>query len=369
MSIHTHKRQPIETPASAPIGGARHWLLLVHQLPTSPSNLRVRTWRRLQQIGAIPIKQAVYVLPDSAESREDFAWLKAEIESARGQATVFAADTVDGWAEERLIEAFRRSAEDAYRALAKDIEQALRRIDAPRRTRGRRASSASRLQDIFQQRLAAIERADFFGSAGRDRAIVLVQQLAKLVTARNDSAAQEDGGATRAADYKGRLWVTRPRPGVDRMASAWLIARFIDPAARFAFVPERQPMASDALPFDMFGVPFSHQGDRCTFETLCDVFELDDSALRRLAAIVHDLDFKDGRFHATEAPAVEALISGLRLAHADDDVLLNHGMTMFDALYRAFEQSMRTRGPRAVARKRTRDVNPSRKVRTSVKHS
>jgi hypothetical protein len=112
----------------------------------------------------------------------------------------------------------------------------------------------------------------------------------------------------------------------------------------------------------MFGVEFSHQGDRCTFETLCHIFELEGTALRRLSAIVHDLDFKDDRFHAAECPAVEALIGGLRLAHGDDDVLLGHGMTMFDALYRAFEQSMRPRGPRPVARKRTPSARTSKNV-------
>jgi hypothetical protein len=364
MPSRTPKLLPAPPAAHGSVPRARHWLLLVHQLPTSPSNVRVRTWRRLQQVGAIAVKQAVYVLPDSAEAREDFAWLKAEIESAHGQATVFAADTVDGWAEEALIEEFRRSGEEAYAALAREIEQALGRIDSPRRARGGRASPVSRLNDIFQQRLAAIDRTDFFGSAGRDRAVLLVEQLGSRLDARTGRAAEAESGTKHPADYRGRLWVTRPRPGVDRMASAWLIMRFIDPEARFGFVQDRQPIAPGALPFDMFGVEFSHQGDRCTFETLSHIFQLDGVALRRLSAIVHDLDFKVDRFHAAEASAVEALISGLRLAHSDDDVLLGHGMTMFDALYRAFEQAMRSDGPRAVARKRASPGGRRKKTRT-----
>ncbi len=362
MPTRTAKSHPVPPAVNVPTARARHWLLLVHQLPTSPSNLRVRTWRRLQHIGAIPVKQAVYVLPDSPEAREDFAWLKTEIESARGQATVFAADTIDGWAEDTLIEEFRRSTEGAYRALAQEIEQALGRLDSPRRVRGRRASSVSRLNDIFRQRFAAIERTDFFGSAGRDRAVLLIEQVATRLNPGSGRATAESG-SRKVADYRGRLWVTRPRPGVDRMASAWLITRFIDPDARFGFVHERQPIAAGALPFDMFGVEFSHHGDRCTFETLCDIFGLDGGALRRLSAIVHDLDFKDDRVHAAESPAVAALITGLRLAHSDDDVLLGHGMTMFDALYRAFEQSMRAGGPRAVARKRAAAAGPRKKPR------
>jgi hypothetical protein len=324
----------------------------------------VRTWRRLQQIGAIPVKQAVYVLPDSAEAREDFGWLKTEIEAARGQATIFAAGTIDGWSEEALVEEFRRSAQQAYSDLAGDAEQALRRIDSPRRREGRRAASVTRLNDIFRQRFAAIERTDFFGSAGRDRAVLLIEQLAERLNPGPAPSEPPESGRQRAAAYRGRVWVTRPRPGVDRMASAWLIARFIDTKARFGFVQERQPIATDAVPFDMVGVEVSHQGDHCTFETLCATFELYGAALKRLAAIVHDLDFKDDRFHAAEAPTIDVLITGLRLAHAADDVLLAHGMTMFDALYRAFEQSTRTGGPRVVARKRAIPATPRKKART-----
>jgi hypothetical protein len=327
-------------------------LLFVHQLPATPSNLRVRTWRRLQFLGAMPVKQAVYALPDTPDAREDFEWLKTEVKGAGGDATVFVADSIDAWADDALVEAFRRTRQESYAALCGEIERVLGRLTAKRRPRGTRAPSVQRLAEGFRERLTGLERIDFFGSAGRDRALRLLTQLedhGRAATRPRPSAAPTNG-ATRAA-YHQRLWVTRPRPGVDRMASAWLIRRFIDAKARFAFAADRDALpASDAVRFDMFGVDFSHQGEGCTFETLCTVFGIDDPAVSRMAAIVHDLDLKDGRFGASDAPTVASLIEGLQLANGDDEVLLEQGITLFDALYRAFAHALRAPRPRPVVR-------------------
>ena len=336
---------------------ARRWLLFVHQLPSHPSNLRVSTWRRLQQLGAIPLKQAVYVLPDTASAREDFEWLKTEVKGAGGDADVFAADNVDAWSDDALVEEFRRSRQDAYAALARDAENALKRVSVARRPRGARAPAIRRLLDIFRERLTAIDGIDFFGSAGRDRVIPLLEQLeghtmnTNRVTTLSTPAAAGD-----LAAYQGRLWVTRPRPGVDRMASAWLIRRFLDPRARFAFAADRRSVPEEGVPFDMYDVEFSHQGDGCTFETLCSVFGIRQPALSRIAAIVHDLDLKDGRFGAPECATVSAMIEGLQLAIHDDDALLAQGITLFDSLYRSFELSARAAGPRPLARPKRRDA-------------
>ena len=155
----------------------RRWLLFVHQLPSTPSNLRVRTWRRLQQLGALPVKQAVYVLPDTPNAREDFEWLKTEIKAAGGDASVFAAGNVDSWSDDALVEEFRRARQEAYAALAREIERVLGRIGATRRPRGTRAPAVLRLVEVFRARLSAIQHVDFFGSAGRDRVTTLLQHL------------------------------------------------------------------------------------------------------------------------------------------------------------------------------------------------
>ena len=344
---------------------ARRWLLFVHQLPSNPSNLRVSTWRRLQQLGAVSLKQAVYVLPDTPSAREDFEWLKTEVNAAGGDATVFAADHVDAWSDDALVEAFRRSRQDAYAALARDAEHALKRANRVRRPQGTRAPAVRRLLDIFRERLAAIEGMDFFGSAGRDRAIAVLEQLEGRCSDVNRARAVSALPASRdVAAYRGRRWVTRPRPGVDRMASAWLIRRFIDPQARFSFAAERQMVPEHGVPFDMVGVDFSHEGDGCTFDTLCSVFALAEPALSRIAGIVRDLDFPSAadarlpaaadvnaeRFGAPESATLGAMIEGLQLAYPEDDALLAQGMTVFESLYRSFEQSMRPAGPRPLAR-------------------
>jgi hypothetical protein len=201
--------------------------------------------------------------------------------------------------------------------------------------------------------LAAIEKADFFGSAGRDRVRALVKQIEERQAERRaPSALSTKAGTVDAAMYQHRLWVTRPRPAVDRMASAWLIQRFIDRHARFAFAANRDAVPPEGVPFDVFGVEFSHRGDGCTFETVCDAFEITSPAIARIAAIVHDLDLKDERFGAPECATVGTLIEGLQLAYADDHALLAQGITLFDSLYRSFEQSVRPGGPRRVVNSR-----------------
>jgi hypothetical protein len=302
----------------------------------------------LQQLGAVAVKQAVYALPDSPAAREDFEWLKTEIESAGGQATVFAADTIDTWSDDALIEEFRRSREEAYTSLAREAERMIRRFSTRRRQAG--APQRRAVQQI-RQRLAAIEQVDFFGSAGRDRVVGLVQHIEQ----RAGVAGSEIASAAAAiGSYQGRLWVTRPRPGVDRMASAWLLRRFVDQRATFGFVSDRDLAPAESIPFDMVGVEFTHRGDRCTFEVLVETFALAEPAILNLAEIVHDLDLKDARYGAAAAPAIGLVIDGLRLAYADDQALLVQGIVLFDALYRGFTQRRRPGKPTAVAKGRAR---------------
>ena len=352
-----------QLPLTSAAPGRRRWLLLVHQIPSHPSNLRVTTWRRLQQIGAIPLKQAVYALPDTPDAREDFEWLKTEVKAAGGEASVFAAENLDAWSDAALIEEFTRARQDLYEALGRDVEHALKRAASARRPEGTRSPALRRLLDIFRERLVAAEKIDFFGSAGRDRVLTLLRQLEDRIGGHEKPPARSGLGdpAGRKASFQGRVWITRPRPGVDRMASAWLIRFFIDRQARFGFAADRESVPDHGVAFDMFGVEFSHLGDGCTFETLCSAFGIADPAVSRIAAIVHDLDLKDGRFGAPECSTVGALIEGLQLAYQSDEALLEQGMTLFDSLYRSFEHSSRATGPRVTARPR----RPATSARTA----
>ena len=339
-------RNPDRAPASSS-AAPRSWLLLVHQLPPTPSNLRVRTWRRLQELGAVAVKQSVYVLPDTAESREDFEWLKVEIEGAGGEAVVYAVQHVDAAAEAALIDQFRQARQQAYAELAGELQR-IQRAGA-----GRKGPKGRRSLARYRERFAAIERVDFFGSAGRDRVVTLLGDLESTAPSAKGKGALPPGGPAMAGKYHGRLWVTRPRPGVDRMASAWLIRKFIDANARFGFITNAKS-AGDAQPFDMFGAGFGHEGDHCTFETLTARFAIRDAAVDRIAEIVHDLDLKDGKYGAPEAATLGLAIEGLQLSSPDDGMLLDQGITLFEALYRSFGRSLKPSRPRAVVtRKRT----------------
>ena len=286
----------------SPESSPRRWLLLAHQLPATPSNLRVKTWRRLQDLGAIAVKQSIYVLPDTPESREDFEWLRVEIEGSGGEAVVFCANHLDAQAETALVEEFRRNRQSAYTELAAELQR------VRPKSGGRRAQS--HLRDIarYRQRFQAIERIDFFGSDA-----------------------------------------TRSRPGVDRMSSAWLIRRFIDATASFGFVTDARNAPAHAVPFDMYGTGFGHEGDRCTFETLVARFGINDRAVSRLSEVVHDLDLKDAKYAAPEAVTLGAAIDGLQLSCGDDHQLLDQGIILFEAMYRSFAQQVRAPRPRSVA--------------------
>ena len=317
--------------------------MLVHLLPASPSNLRVRTWRRLQELGAVALKQSVYVLPDSAEAREDFEWLRVEIAGSGGEANVFVADAVDAAADAELVEEFRRSRQAAYAALAAQLQRQRR---APAARGATRSAGRDRLAR-YRQRLAAIEKIDFFGAAGRDRVLSL---LAAGDASSPRGASANDGEDT--ATYRNRVWVTRPLPGVDRMSSAWLIRRFIDREARFDFCADLQSAPKGSVPFDMFGGAFTHRGELCTFEVLCAQFRLEDPAVVRLSRIVHDIDLKDSRYGAPEAPTIAAAIDGLQMASADNHALLEQGIGLFEALFRSFARQTTAPGPKPVARRR-----------------
>ena len=310
------------------------WLLLAHQLPARSSNARVKTWRRLQQIGAVPTRNSVYVLPNTEACREDFEWIRSEIVALGGEATVFAADALNAEGSVDIEGAFRRARDADYHELMREAER-LASQSRSRRNRHATGEGAARAVKHLGERLSGIRRVDFFhapaGEAAGDAVAALEQRLADRMPDRKGSTVRIS-----SKDFINRRWVTRPRPGVDRMASGWLIRRFIDPKATFGFVD--RPAGAD-VPFDMYSGDFSHQGERCTFEVLTERFGITDAPVGRLAQIVHDIDMKENRYGTPEAPAVTRMVEGLRQLHADDATLLEHGMAMFEALARSFETS------------------------------
>jgi hypothetical protein len=332
------------------------WLVFVHQLPADQSNLRVRVWRRLQQIGALAMKQAVYVLPDSPGAREDFAWLQREVQESGGQAALFLSQGIDSSTDGTLVREFRDARQQIYRAIASEAEAVLLAHQRWQSRRRGKAPDVARSLDALRQRFIANQQLDVFGSAGREEVAAILQRLDACA----DLPVVTSTGARHALDpatYRARLWVTRPRPGVDRMSCAWLIRHFIDAAAQFEFAADLTAVPAGAVSFDMYGGDFTHRGERCTFEELSDVFGIHDAAVTRIAAIVHDLDLKDGRFGAPDAALVGTLVEGLGRAHQDDAVLLEHGISLFDALYRG------AKAQTAVGRQRSRAASGEQEQR------
>jgi hypothetical protein len=311
---------------------ARRWLILVHQLPPRPTNVRVRVWRRLQQVGAVVLRNSLYVLPATAEAREDFGWVREEILSSGGQVSVLEASAVDGITDDELVQQFRALRTSEYEALAADIRRAGGRAAKSKRL----SSPADRQRGLhaMRERFAGIQARDYFAAAGR---ALVEQAFAELE--HHGPAPRGDGARAsrlRAADFRGRTWVTRARPGVDRFACAWLIRRFIAPDARFAFVHDPNALRPQQIPFDMPDVEFGHHGHQCSVETLMQRFGIADAGAVALSKVVHDLDLKESRYAMAEGVAVGRLVEGLRATYGDDAELLQHGMVMMEALYRSF---------------------------------
>jgi hypothetical protein len=310
---------------SAPDG----WLLLVHQLPPKPLYLRAQVRRRLAQVGAIPLKNSVYVLPDRNECLEDFQWIAQEAVAGGGEACVCRAEFIDGVNPEELRTRFRTATDERLQEHRAALVQRLAEIR-------RRKTGASGGPDLLrlQRQIDDALRTDFFAS---DVATEVRTLMTVIRTAIAKSAPKSSPPGASAAALKGRVWVTRSDPHIDRLATAWLIRRFVVPAARFRFVDRSGGVVRpEDRAFDMTGADFTHEGDRCSFETMCARLRLTDPALAELAEIVHDLDLKDGKFGRADAAGVERLVDGLSAAHPDSGTRTIAALPLFDALFASF---------------------------------
>lgn len=315
---------------------APRWLLLIHQIPPKPDYFRVKVGRRLSRLGAVAVKRSVYVMPLSDSTLEDLQWVAREIAADGGEATVCKASFVEGLNDEQVEALFHVAREADYAGLCEEAREfaALipRRLDSNDERRVQLETDLARLKKRFGDVVAL----DFFAAPGRVAAETALSDIERRL-ARPAPTRQAEPQAR--ASYEARVWVTRRNIHVDRMASAWLIKRFIDPKASFKFVPGQGYRSSEnEVTFDMFEATFTHVGDRCTFEVLLDQFELREPGLRALAEIVHDIDVKDGKFARVEAPGLATLIAGISLSERDDETRLALGERVFGALFEALRR-------------------------------
>ena len=306
----------------------RALLLLLVGLPPTPSSLRVRVWRRLRALGAVPLKRSAYLLPDTADRHEDFQWLAQEIQREGGEATLVRVNRIENMTDDDVLRLFHEPRNADYRQLAARYRQVLQSLDRKSDAAQARAHEALRRLQKDHQRIRDI---DFFDAPGGAEVRRLEEAIA-MRARRPEAPRRDDRPALDLATLRGRRWVTRPRPHVDRIASAWLIRRFIDPEAVFVFA-EPAEFPADAIAFDAPGVELSHEGEDCTFETLVRRARLRDRRLVRLAEIVHEADLRDGKYPHEEARGIDVAIRALLAASPDDHQVLAHGLTLFEGLY------------------------------------
>ena len=303
----------------------RRWYLLIHQLPAKPLYLRAKIRHRLREVGAIALKKGVYALPQRDACLEDFERIAREAIAGGGEAYLCVAEFPDPSTEEALLARFAQTRNADYES----IEGSLRSAGDPKAT-----ASLARAR----KRLEEVAKIDFFDSPARGRVEKHLRRAEAVARRGSDAAANPA-----RADLSRKTWVTRRGLHVDRIASAWLIRRFVDSRARFRFVDPKERAKPGEVSFDMVEGDFTHEGDRCTFETLLARIHVSDRALREIAEIVHDIDLKDGKFGRAEAAGLEQLLTGLVLANSRDEARLERGLVLFDELYESF------RGKRSVS--------------------
>jgi hypothetical protein len=301
---------------------ATPWLLLVFSLPARSASQRVQIWRKLQRYGMLALRSSGHVLPNTAVNQERMEWLATAIRTYKGQASVVQVQGFDDLPPEHLKQLFVEARSRDYQKLLHEAKKVLS-LSPARRPGGR--------LNRIRRRFLELQDIDFFGSPLRAKVENLLAQADKAETPTPDRKTSGKRG-----EYLNRLWMTRPRPGIDRVSSAWLIRRFIDAKARFTFGDDPSAYA-EAIPFDMFcSQGFGHRGEDCTFETLQKEFSIKESRVKRIAQIIHDADLGDEKFGRVEGQGLDKVLNGWSKQDVPDDELLQRGMDLIEGLYESF---------------------------------
>lgn len=308
------------------------WLILTATLPTSPSGLRVRVWRALKATGAGTLREGVYLLPGTAPSAASLRELADTIAEAGAESHLLEVRARDDAQEQAFRALFDRS--DAYAELLQAVKDARKAM--PRATEAELQKSLRSLEQQLQQ----VQAGDFFpgteGAKAADAVATFRREVELHLSPDEPSPATAPIAALSVADFQGRTWATRKRPWVDRLATAWLVQRFVDTSPTFLWLSDPRKCPKSALGYDFDGARFTHVAELVTFEVVARSFGLDkDPALARLAQLVHFIDV--GGIPVDEAPGLEMMVRGLQAQHADDDDLLQAAIGLFDTLYAAMK--------------------------------
>ncbi len=319
------------------------WYLFMHQLPPKPLYLRAKVLKLLSRAGAVPLKDSVHVIPVRDDTLSRLERVSAVALSGGGDTHTFRAMPVGRPSHEDLVRAFQRARDEDYRELRTRVRRW--QTELARTGSGRSARGPFRIRlGHARRRLEQISRIDFFRAPLRGEAEAALRDFGARLAV--DAAPPMLPGREANRDLVGRTWVTRRGIQVDRIASAWLVRRFVDDKARFRFIdPHSEQARRGELTFDMTGADFTHEEDRCTFETLAGRVAPGDATLARVAEIVHDIDIKDGKFGRPEARGIEQLLWGTLAANPDDEARLERGFALFDDLYQSFSRQAKPASP------------------------
>src|SRR3989449_6713681 len=313
------------------------WLTLLTTLPPKPTRHRVGVWRKLQRMGAVRLRGAGWMRPEPPETTELFQWLVQEIQSSRGEATLLRVDRIETMTDDEIASLFHKVRGVEYQAAVQGCRDILRHLDRYQTNhRGAIPQLRSRL-DGLKRELDRVQSIDYLKAPAGERARSLWETTAKRLRAAETRPRATSGRHRTSLPPRGSTWVTRPRPHIDRIASGWLIKRFCDPEAKFAFA-DAADAARKGIPFDVLGADFGHHGEDCTFETLVRRFGVKDRRVRVIAEIVHEADLHDAKFTRNEATGVDLAINSLVEAMPDDHELLERGMAIFEGLHTVLKQ-------------------------------
>ena len=320
------------------------WILLIHQIAHDSPNLRVKIWRNLKKHGAVLFKNAVYVLPFTDEHEETMQWLCNQIKEGGSDASLFITESLDKKQDEEIIKSFHEICDKEYISLIEVCDAELKKITQREETEGISESLVHEYKRKLHEILKSandISKIDFFHAPQKELLLQKISSLQKTLlkwTKTSEKEIKVTGKVYQIKDFSDKKWVTRKDIFIDRIASAWLIKRFIDPKARFVF-SSKDKIPGDAIPFDMYGSEFTHHGEDCTFETFIKAFDLKDSALQSIAEIVHDIDLKDDKYGRKEVEGLSQIITGLSQKLKNDNKLLEKGFEIFDALYQNYSSN------------------------------
>ncbi len=302
---------------------SKSWLLLLYGLPTKHSSERVNLWRKLRKFGALQLKTSAYVLPDLPVHFERFQWLAKQVRDDGGDATLIRVTEIEGLSNQQIARMF-----DEARAL--DYAELNRAAMAfIKSKKGKRRDSLGEESEKLQRRFNEIREIDYFDCPAAHNVQILLKRAAGLLPPSSQTRLKLD-----AKKFAGKTWLTRPRPEIDRVGSAWLIRKFIDPEARFVFAakPAAHP---EAIPYDMLDVEFTHHGEDCTFETLLKRFDIRDRVAWQIGEMIHDADLEDCKFQRAEAFGLDRVFKGWAKLGCSDAEIFTKGFDCFDALQAA----------------------------------